>query len=407
MVVRLDEQEIERLQQVIALVGSISVGCSVVILVSHLCFKQLRSRSANLVFHLTLSVLGADITALSFLAGGSCAAYGLLTSFFIIVIALWSAAIARTISIVVHRGALHRSLTRLNSIAEEHRFRCKDLGALRMAAFHIAVWGIGVICATAIVIISAEEPISSWCWFQSASTADAGASTGQLLFFYTPLALAFCYNLVVLLAAHAKHIWHLMSCLSCGCICCNDKMGQDHELALQSEHQAGVEAEGLSEELQRLVASLRAYVFYVEFVVLFLCLAEAANFAVVAGISDDESSGSGKGSSSQTSKFWVYLLISLLLRFQGVFNLGVYAMRQEVRLAWNGALIDGVLGLNRCSFSRGAVATGDYYERNGEDYHYDTPASTGTGDTRDDIPFWLQTPQTVHSSTTNTPFSLR
>ena len=397
MVVKLDEHEIGRLQEVIALMGSISVGCSVVILVSHLCFKQLRSRSANLVFHLTLSVLGADITALSFLGGGSCSVYGLLTSFFIIVIALWSAAIARTISIVVHRGALHRSLTRLNSIAEEHRFRCKDIGSLRMAAFHIAVWGIGVICATAIVIISAEEPISSWCWFQSASATDAGASTGQLLFFYTPLSLALCYNVAVLFAAHAKHI---MSCLYCGYFCCHNKKGQDHELALQSEHQAGVEAEGLSEELQRLVASLRAYVFYVVFVVLFLCLAEAANFAVVAGISDDESSGSGTSSSSQqTSKFWVYLLISLLLRLQGVFNLGVYAMRQEVRRAWNGALMDAILGLNRCALSRGAVATGDYY---------DTPPSTGTRDTQDDdVPFWLQTPQTVHSSTTNTPFTLR
>ena len=306
----LDDAQIATLQRESAIVSSLSLAGSLAIIATHISYRQLRSRSAKLVVYLSLSVAGSDLTGLAFLSGGSCTLYGLFTSFFLISIALWSATISRTLQLVVmHRSQLSRSLTRLNSMVYETRFKT-SLELLRMAAFHIVVWGVSLMCALGIVIFSTSAPISSWCWFSK--SPDAAASTGQLLFFYVPILLALLYNSYVLCGTY------LQSCLA--------RRGSG------GPFEAPDMQDGLSSDLTALSDSLRYYVLFTIVVLALVCLAELVNLAAFPRYKD-----------SSPQHFWLYFAIFLLARLQGVFNLFVYARRADVRAAWSDTLWHSVL----------------------------------------------------------------
>lgn len=328
----LDGAQIEVLRRECAIMSSFSLVSSLIIVATHYRFPQLRSRSAKLVVYLSLSVAGSDVTGLAYLGGGSCSLYGFFTSFFLIAIALWSATISRTLQlVVVHRNELSRSLTRLNSMVEDTRFASSDGGGgsggsgrrsmlslefLRMAAFHVAVWGISFTCALGIVILSAQSPISSWCWFEE-SNPDNAATTGQLLFFYMPISIALCYNFYVLGGTYLKAYM------------ASRRGPREDELELQ---------DGLSSDLMALSSSLRAYVLFTVVMLVLVCLAELVNLRAFPRYSD-----------ASPERFWLYFAIVLLVRLQGVYNLLIYASRSDVREAWRETFLQAVLGrAQRC-----------------------------------------------------------
>ena len=321
----LDGGQIEVLRRECAIMSSLSLAGSLVVVATHYHFPHLRTRSAKLVVYLSLSVAGSDLTGLAYLGGGSCSLYGFFTSFFLIAIALWSATISRTLQlVVVHRNELSRSLTRLNSMVEDTRFGasrnssssrdggggvgdCSVAGRpalglefLRMAAFHVAVWGISFTCALGIVILSVRAPISSWCWFE-ASNPDNAATTGQLLFFYMPISVALCYNFYVLGGTYLKAYMAARG-------------PREDELELQ---------DGLSSDLKALSSSLCAYVLFTVVMLVLVCLAELVNLRAFPRYSD-----------ASPERFWLYFSIVLLVRMQGVYNLFVYSRRPDVRAAW-------------------------------------------------------------------------
>jgi hypothetical protein len=325
MVVLVSQQQVTELQNLVALLSSLSLVCSLVILITHAAYPHLRSRSAKLVMLLSLSVVGGDVTSLAYLAGGSCSLYGLFTAFFLLSSALWSSAIARTISLVVRRNELNRSITRLNSVVDSGMVRCTNLGQLRMWAFYVTVWGTAAVCAAAIAIFSVTSPsVSSWCWYSDDDNSDNSAGVGQLLFFYVPVVSALLYNSWVLGGAQIN------SCLTSAAARPPQDQGHDLELELQQQHDA------LSDELRLLVDSLRLYVIYAVLVMVTLCLAELVNLTVFPNYSSHE------------PHFGLYFAVTIILRGQGVFNLVVYAMRRpDVRQAWRDTLLHSVLGRPR------------------------------------------------------------
>lgn len=328
MVVLVSQQQVSELQNLVALLSSLSLICSLVILITHAAYPHLRSRSAKLVMLLSLSVVGGDVTSLAYLAGGSCSLYGLFTAFFLLSSALWSSAIARTISLVVRRNELNRSITRLNSVVDSGMVRCTNLGQLRMWAFYVIVWGTAAVCAVAIAIFSVTSPsVSSWCWYSDDDNSDNSAGVGQLLFFYVPVVSALLYNAWVLGGAQIN------SCLTWAAAARSPlDQGNDLELELQQQQQH----DALSDELKLLVDSLRLYVIYAELVMVTLCLAELVNLTVFPKYS------------SREPHFGLYFAVTIILRGQGVFNLVVYAMRRpDVRQAWRGTLLHSLLGRTR------------------------------------------------------------
>jgi hypothetical protein len=321
MVVLVSQQQIVELQSLVALLSSLSLVCSLVIIVTHAFYPSLRSRSAKLVMLLSLSVVGGDVTALAYLGGGSCSLYGLFTAFFLLSSALWSSAIARTISLVVRRNELNRSITRLNSVVDSGMVRCTNLGQLRMWAFYVLVWGIAAVCSLAIAILSITSPsVSSWCWYSDDTNSDNSAGVGQLLFFYVPIVASFLYNSWVLGGAQMN------SCFAAASRPLVDS-GQDLELELQQQQDA------LSDELRLLVDSLRLYVIYAIVVMATLCLAELVNLTVFPMYPSYE------------PHFWLYFAVTIVLRGQGIFNLVVYALRRpDVRQAWRATIMHSVFG---------------------------------------------------------------
>lgn len=361
MVVLLSESEIDKLQSMVTLLSSLSLVANLTIVCTHYFYKHLRSRSAKLVLSLTLSVLGSDLTALSFAHGGSCSLYGLFASFFFVAMTLWSGAISRTISIVVRRDELHRSLTRLNSIAEENRFAIKitNIELLRMIAFHCFVYGVAITSAIGITVLSRQNPISGWCWFSDAADSDSSAPVGQLLFFYIPIVSALLYNSLVLGSTYWRH-------------CCS-RWREQHDI--------------LVADLSQLVLSLHYYVLYAMLIMLIICLAELINITAFPHYS------------SQEQHFWLYFILSVVIRSQGTFNLLVYARRSDVRKAWYDTLIYTVLKRDRPLEDDECSDDGRYEAPSTGTKSFSTPALA-----REGVSASVQTPLTV-SSFESTPFT--
>jgi len=302
MSVELSTREIHVLKNATIFFSTLSLVASLVILCSHYAFVKLRSRSAKLVVWLTVCVAGSDITALSFLNSdeASCSYYALFSSFYIISCALWSASISRTMSLVViQRNDLSRTVSRLDSYAGSGRYQWKRIELMRMLAFHAAVWGFSFACSIAVVCLSFDEPVSDWCWYVQdhspgdddhahlAVATDTAKGTGQLLVFYVPLLFVLCYNLYVLISP----------CLH--------------------REEEGSGEDSLSRDIKELADSLRYFVIVEVLILVWLCVCELVNLA-----------------SLGNRHFYLYLVLLILLRLQGLANLYIYFRRKEVRTAW-------------------------------------------------------------------------
>ena len=74
----------------VASIGSLSIFSSLLIIYRCLTFIKTKDKSSKIVIYLSIAVIGSDAVALGFLGGGSCRAYSVLQTYFILSSVAWS-----------------------------------------------------------------------------------------------------------------------------------------------------------------------------------------------------------------------------------------------------------------------------------------------------------------------------
>ena len=194
----------------VASIGTLSILSSLLILYHYLAYRKTRDKSYKPVVYLSIAIIGSDATALGFLRGGSCRVYSVLQTYFILSSLAWSSILARTISLVrVQRSRLSQTLTRLNSFADQNPLNIRNIERIRMVALHVIAWGVPLVISISITLVSADEPMSDWCWFNYGSDEGVVANTSTTalpLLFYLPLLSSLLYNTFVLSGLWMKRI---------------------------------------------------------------------------------------------------------------------------------------------------------------------------------------------------------
>ncbi len=284
----------------VASIGSLSIFSSLLIIYRCLTIIKTKDKSSKIVIYLSIAVIGSDAVALGFLGGGSCRAYSVLQTYFILSSVAWSSMLARNIFLVrVQRSNLSQTLTRLNSFADRNPLNIRDIERMRMIALHVIAWGVPLLISIIMAIVSIDTPMSDWCWFNYDGDEGKVAHTTSaaiLLLFYLPLLASLLYNTFVLSGLGMKRIEQ--------CFYVDDIDEAVYQQTVNSP---------LEKQLERLSEKLRGYVVWASFIMFWLCLAEVVN------LTQDDTNDS-----ESATKFGIYVFLVTLLRLQGSGNLAIY-----------------------------------------------------------------------------------